>query len=103
MLSLASQLYHRQHGDWPTKLEDLVPDILSKLPADPYGKSGETLLLKRDGDELIIYSVGTNQMDDGGKFGQSPEDDSFDEGFCLKRPIKNPTTTDPEKKPQEKD
>ena len=102
MLSLASQLYHRQHGDWPTKLDDLVPDILPKLPADPFGKSGETLLLKRDGDELIIYSVGTNQLDDGGQFGRSPAGDSFDEGFRLKRPIKSPASTGQETEPQEK-
>ena len=102
MLGLASQLYHRQHGDWPTKLDDLVPEILSKLPADPFGKSGETLLLKRDGDELIIYSIGTNQLDDGGKFGQSPAGDSFDEGFRLKRPIQSRNSPSPESEPQEK-
>ncbi len=102
MLALASQLYHRQHGDWPAKLEDLMPDILPKLPADPFGKSGETLLLKRDGDELLIYSVGTNQLDDGGKFGQSPAGDPFDEGFRLKRPIKSPASPGQETVPLEK-
>ena len=84
-LTLAVQRHYRLHGDWPGKLEDLAPDILKELPADPFGKSGETLLLKRDGDDLIIYSLGNNGFDDSGAIipaGASP----LDEGFRLKRP-----------------
>lgn len=85
-LMLAGQLYFRLHGDWPAKLEDLVPEILAELPADPLGKSGETLRLKRDGDDLLIYSVGWNGNDDGGETIQVNRH-PLDEGFRLKPPL----------------
>ena len=84
-LTLAAQRYRRQHGDWPAKLEDLVPDFIDTLPADPFGKSGESLRLKRDGDELLIYSLGLNEVDDGGTLDERDTRRS-DEGFRLKPP-----------------
>ena len=103
-LTLACQLYHRLHGDWPARLEDLTPDVLSELPADPLGKSGETLRIKRDGDELIIYSVGWNGADDGGQLDViSSEGGWLDEGFRLRRPTKSALLKNSEATPQEKD
>ena len=103
-LTLACQVYHRLHGDWPARLEDLTPDVLSELPADPLGKSGETLRIKRDGDELIIYSAGWNGADDGGQFDViSPEGNWLDEGFRLRRPTKNALPKSLEATAQEKD
>lgn len=84
-LTLAVQRYHRLNGDWPGKLEDLVPSFLIELPADPFGKAGETLQLKRDGNDLIIYSLGSNDFDDGGAV-RLVELSKSDEGFRLKRP-----------------
>ena len=84
-LTLAAQRYRRHHGDWPVKLEDLVPDFIDKLPSDPFGKSGESLQLKRDGDELLIYSLGPNEVDDGGKV-EHDHGSPVDEGFRVKPP-----------------
>ncbi len=70
-LMLACQLHHRLHGDWPTKVEELVPGILAEPPVDPLGKAGELMRLKRDGDDLVIYSVGLNGADDGGNIGDA--------------------------------
>lgn len=100
---LACQLYFRLHGDWPTKAEDLVPDILAEPPADPLGKSGELMRLKRDGDDLVIYSVGLNGADDGGNIGDSAganPHDAPDQGFRAKR-TRNPIPTEatPPEKP----
>ncbi len=103
-LTLACQVYHRLHGDWPARLEDLTPDVLSELPADPLGKSGETLRIKRDGDELLIYSVGWNGADDGGQLGVLSSDGAWlDEGFRLRRPTKNALPKNSEAAAQEKD
>ena len=87
-LTLATQRFHRLHGDWPKKLDDLVPDLLQELPLDPFGKAGESLILKRDGDEALIYSVGENAIDDGGDFKEIMDTalPTLDEGFRLKRP-----------------
>ena len=84
-LTLASQCYYRLHSDWPTALEDLVPEIIKELPADPFGKSGETLRLKRDGDELLINRLNENNANSEDAIapdGIIPLDD----GFRLKRP-----------------
>jgi hypothetical protein len=102
-LLLACQLHHRLHGDWPAKIEDLVPDILAKLPTDPLGKSGELMRLKRDGDDLVIYSVGPNGVDDGGNIGDSGganSNDAPDQGVRAKRPSSSSNPTKPATSPQ---
>lgn len=104
-LMLACQLHHRLHGDWPAKVEDLVPDILDEPPADPLGKAGELMRLKRDGDDLVIYSVGLNGADDGGNIGDSAggnPNEAPDQGIRAKRPLNSKITTPPETKPTEK-
>lgn len=88
-LMLACQLHHRLHGDWPAKIEDLVPDILAEPPADPLGKAGELMRLKRDGDDLVIYSVGLNGNDDGGNIGDAAggnPNEAPDQGIRAKQP-----------------
>ncbi len=85
-LTLAAQCYYRLHNDWPATLEDLVPEIIKELPADPFGKSDETLRLKRDGDDLLIYSLAVDGIDDGGVVAPLHSNTSPDEGYRLKRP-----------------
>ena len=104
-LMLACQLYHRLHGDWPVVLVDLVPDILPQLPADPFGLTGETLRIKRTrrhGEQLMIYSIGQNRLDDGGKLPQDPSNGPYDEGIQFRSPTKIENTTTDEPAPQEK-
>ena len=104
-LMLACQLYHRLHGDWPVVLVDLVPDILPQLPADPFGLTGETLRIKRTrrhGEKLMIYSIGQNRLDDGGKLPQDPSNGPYDEGIQFRSPTKIENTTTDEPAPQEK-
>lgn len=99
---LACQLHRRLHGDWPTKVEDLVPDILAEPPADPLGKSGELMRLKRDVDDLVIYSVGLNGVDDGGNIGMTNSYDALDQGIRAKQPSNSQNSTKPEINPPEK-
>ncbi len=62
ILALNCELYRRKHGDLPDTLDDLVPDYIKAVPADPFdGKP-----LRYDKKKKIIYSVGENQKDDGG-------------------------------------
>jgi hypothetical protein len=42
----------------------LVPQYLTSLPPDPF--SGNPLRFKQDATGYTVYSVGTNQRDDGG-------------------------------------
>lgn len=92
--AIGCQIYRRLHGDWPTRLEELVPDILPDAPIDPLGKVGDLLRLKRDGDDLIIYSVGPNGVDDGAQIDLSTSP-LLDVGFRLKRTISQPSVVEP--------
>jgi hypothetical protein len=62
---IALERYRRKHGALPEKLEQLVPEFLDEVPADPF--DGRPLrYLIRDG-KPVIYSVGKNRVDDGGQ------------------------------------
>jgi hypothetical protein len=52
-------------GGYPDKLDALVPEYLPRVPLDPF--SGRSLRLKRDGDGVLIYSVGRDLKDDSGR------------------------------------
>jgi hypothetical protein len=68
---LASELYTRKHGKAPTAWSDLVPSLLPAAPIDPW--TGKELVLKTGAsatDRPLIYSVGADLIDDGGKLGE---------------------------------
>jgi len=56
--------YRVEQGQWPGKLDDLVPDYLIVAPTDPF--DGKPLRFKSDDDKIVIYSVGPDAVDDGG-------------------------------------
>ncbi len=62
---LAIQLYRHDHqNQWPGSLNQLVPDYLPEVPKDLM-TTGQPLHY-RAGDSPILWSVGTNGIDDGG-------------------------------------
>ena len=66
--------FQLQHGRVPATLAELVPELLPAVPADPM--QGQPLLYVRTGATAIVYSVGKNFRDDGGKSTRDgPEDD----------------------------
>jgi len=52
---------------WPARLEALVPDYLAALPLDPYSSKPLVYRPSEDGAEFVLYSVGENRKDDGGR------------------------------------
>ena len=42
-VALAMRLYELAHGRLPAKLDDLVPDYLTQLPADPFAADGRPI------------------------------------------------------------
>ena len=64
-IGLALELYHREHGKWPESLGELSPKYLPTLPADPI--TGKPLHYKVVSDRPIVYSVGVDGDDDGGR------------------------------------
>ena len=65
---LALELFAREHGHYPEKLEELVPDFLPAVPEDTHAPPQTPLRYRRDADGALIYSVGDNGTDDGGVF-----------------------------------
>ena len=66
MTACALERHRLAHGEYPETLNALVPQYFDKLPHDAI--TGEPLKYRRSGDGgFILYSVGWNGTDDGGK------------------------------------
>jgi hypothetical protein len=65
LLALALHAYHLEHGGYPQKLEALAPSYLTKLPGDPFGQG--TFIYQHKGKKYLLYSVGPDKVDDGGR------------------------------------
>ena len=68
-VALAVERYRLEHGRLPATLNALVPDYLEAVPEDPLSDPVTPLRLRvsDDGDAAVIYSVGTDGRDDGGR------------------------------------
>jgi hypothetical protein len=64
-VELALRGYQSEQGRVPTGLEELVPKYLQWAPTDPFG--GRPLIYRAQGGNWLLYSVGEDGVDDGGK------------------------------------
>jgi hypothetical protein len=65
-VALAAESYRNMHeGRWPEKLSDLTPEFIHELPCDPY--NGQPLRYRILDDNIVIYSIGPDLVDDGGR------------------------------------
>ncbi|MFO0844138.1 MAG: hypothetical protein U0797_17340 [Gemmataceae bacterium] len=62
--AVAAERYRLARGDWPARLDDLVPAQLAAVPLDPF--DGLPLRYARRPDGVAVYSVGLDGRDDGG-------------------------------------
>ncbi len=90
-LSVAALRFYRREGRWPDDLDVLTPDYIMEMPSDPF--SGRPFIYRILDDGIIIYSVGTNGIDDGGRphlmatSEQERRDCDYDDvGFRLRLP-----------------
>ena len=63
---LAVRMFQLDHDSLPTRWDDLVPAYLPAIPSDPFGSPGAMLRLIRRADDVAIYSVGIDQVDNNG-------------------------------------
>lgn len=66
---VALELYRARHGAYPDSLDQLAGDIVAQTPADPlHGLPFGYRLLDNDPDgrAYLLYSIGLDQVDDGG-------------------------------------
>ena len=62
---LAVQRYRLATGKLPNKLSDLVPTYMESVPKDPF--DGEELRYKKLDPGFVVYSIGEDLSDDGGR------------------------------------
>lgn len=91
--AVAVERYRLAHRAWPRDLEALVPNYWSRTPKDPY--SGKDLFYKQTDDGVILYGIGSDRVDQGGKLNRSNAlKEGTDIGFQLwnaeqRKPFKN--------------
>ena len=66
LITLALQAYREDHAAFPATLRVLTPQYLRAVPDDPFALSGP-MHYKRLGSRYLLYSVGPDGKDDGGK------------------------------------
>lgn len=64
LVAVALELFHRDHGRYPTLLHELVPQFLPALPPDRH--TGRALNYTLRGGEPVLYSTGIDLDDDCG-------------------------------------
>jgi hypothetical protein len=80
--ALAAERYRLAEHRWPDDLYALMPRYLAAVPADPF--DGRPLRLRPLPDGIVIYSVGPDRRDDGGKLDRkNAEAANTDIGFQL--------------------
>jgi hypothetical protein len=66
MTELVIRLFRNDHGRLPESLDELAPQYVSAPPIDPF--SGGLQIFRRTDDGYLLYSVGPDGVDDGGRF-----------------------------------
>ena len=63
--AIAVERFRRREGRLPGNLQETVPEFLPSVPIDPF--SGDAMRYAALEDEFLVYSVGVNGVDDGGR------------------------------------
>jgi len=71
LVGLALAAYMAEFGEFPSALADLVPKRLEAVPTDAL--TGGDLIYRREGAGCVLYSLGLNLRDDGGRSGEDGE------------------------------
>jgi hypothetical protein len=81
--ALAIRLYEIHHGRRPASLDQLIPDYLPAVPADPFTPDGRPIGYRPHAPKPVLYSVGPDGIDDGGEYGGAADWDAKDLVFFL--------------------
>jgi hypothetical protein len=84
-VGLALERYRLADGKLPDNLTELVPGYLESVPKDPF--DGKDLRYKKLEAGFIVYSIGEDQIDDGGKEKdlRTTESPNWDVTFIVER------------------
>ena len=71
ILGYALVAFRQDRGQYPESLLQLVPHYVSTVLPDPFANA--PLRYKREDDRALLYSIGRNQLDDGGRFDRNAD------------------------------
>jgi hypothetical protein len=77
-LAFAVLLHHAEFGRYPTGLNDLMPKYIQMIPIDGFSK--EPPIYRQVDNGFVVYSVGSNGIDDD--FGSPHSGGSNDDFGC---------------------
>ncbi len=95
-LALAIRMFELDHGHRPETLEELVPSYFGVIPSDPFAEGGNPVQFNPRAASPVLYCVGPDGVDDGGRYGPRESDNASHSGFDLlffldgDRPRSNP-------------
>ncbi len=82
IVALAAESYRRDNKAWPETIDKLCPKYLATVPLDPF--DGMSLRYRRLQDGVMIYSVGSDAVDNGGNLDREhPNQLGVDIGYRL--------------------
>lgn len=83
-IAFALAAYHRDFGSYPASLTDLVSTYLPQVPNDVF--RGAPFVYRREGPGYLLYSVGMNGKDEGGKgYEDRKNNESWDDiSVCIR-------------------
>ncbi|HEY1379613.1 MAG TPA: hypothetical protein VGF55_22610 [Gemmataceae bacterium] len=83
VVMIAAERYRKAKGQWPATPDDLVKaGLLKAVPGDPFA-AGQAIKFAKAADGLIVYSVGEDGVDNGGKLDKNPTKAGADYGLRL--------------------
>lgn len=93
LVGIALELYRREHGDWPDALSALSPTYLPSIPVDRLTGAPVKYQVKDAGP--VVYSVGVDGDDDGGRPPVERDGDIVNEMASPKQFTGEPRSEDP--------
>jgi hypothetical protein len=85
LIAIAATQHRLDKGSYPAELSALVPTYLPEMPVDPF--DGKPMRKKkRDDGSLVIYSVNSDGVDNGGDVDSTKADGAKDAGLVLRAP-----------------
>jgi hypothetical protein len=81
-LAFALAAYRSDNGRYPAKLDELAPKYLAAVPGDLF--SGKALVYRPDEKGYLLYSVGVNGRDEGGRW---MDDDQPGDDLRVRMPL----------------
>jgi hypothetical protein len=79
VMDLAIRAYKQDHGEYPENLQAITPGNLSQVPLDPF--SNKPFQYRRDNSGFVLYSIGSDGVDNGGKFGNLQQVTYYPDGL----------------------